>query len=819
MTEPKIITTLTESVVRRLLRETADPRIGARSVFLERLHEILALEVVRQRLGAMLGENAEDPASARLRLALTSSDDPELVALPWELARLPNWNGMGFDHDDSPGLLGRHPQISVLRYVPTVHQPGPYRWGPIVAAIGSGVGGALRLAPGETRFVQPSARKGGEEELLREALGNYAGDLTWCGEPATNDSVKRALSTPAFGFYFGGHHVDGGVIVAEDDGSPFWLSAEELAMRLVAASITLAILVACRSAESPGASTSDDPIVGSTAQRLVEAGVPFVVAIRNEIAEGSSRRFIYRLLQELTRGTPLDRAMTSAATTAESAAEPCAAVLFTSQISGSYAIVRPPALRVPKSLRAYRVPLGWNPLAGPCPIGDRTACDLGPWLCLDRGGFTALVASGRAMSLAEELDAVERGPIADGNFTGGRADRDRQPRRWRTVQISVTERELKLLSSPFEALGIVVVVPVTRFNSTSTGGDILDVYRHVRLAQPDPAVVIHLQADNVLDAIVSSSVLGAKLSLESPVEVLAWTRPGDWPPTAAGLIPRDEPENVARRLMSTVAHAQEERALPRHSFAVGGAPLPADSDVRAVSASVVAALESRPIWGDPYEEAEAIRLIRDFAPEYYRPLITAHAAGRTDQYKWASFYVAAAFDEDVDVWIDAAGGIGSPQTAPRAMQGSMLTEAGVFGLLRRRASVDELAPWMESSRNRCAAAYSVALRATSYNRDAGTSAEFLQSAIAEVGIAAQRAQLANLAMDTVPQPLRSIAWWAALGRSPLRETPVSVLAAGGPAVRAVVDSGVDLGDLDPAIADQVLELRAAMKPPLSQLER
>ena len=819
-------TELTRTVVEHLLRETTMRQLPPGDPDLRALDEVFSLPEIRTGLSRELDQDT----GCVVRLVLSAPGARELLALPWELARLPAYASGRFAHADSAGPICRHSQVTLARYLHAEQADDPprHRWGPIVASSATSVEGHV-VTPRGTRRLSSAAWAGDELELLRDALGDYAGDLVWTGEPTNEEALRSALSERAFGFYFGGHHVDDGIVLASNH-SPdvaVWVPVPDLAGRLAEAQVVVAVLVACRGAEPlqggvPGGDAGAKPadpgphmgemLVGSsTAERLVEAGVPFAVAMRGDVSDAAARRFTHEFFHLLAQRAPIDRAMADAASKAEVDGEFFTPVLYTSWLSDDLAVAEaaPPTL---PGLRAYRIPAQWRPEGGACPVGDAHLADLGAWLCLDRGASTCVVAARSGTRLAEALNAVERGAINHGRG----AVQEFPERAWHDVDANAADRELSALQTDTAAPALVVTWPVGVYRSGWTGGrSARDVHDRIRAALPDAPVVVLVQAEQAFDAIAAAADVARDLGAGvrgAPIDVLAHVRPGEpdkWPP---GPAPRGDANLVANRLMAGIIAQFRARSLPIPPYPEQDAPLEGDADPVGVAAKVVEALEQSAPWGPPICEAQALSLIRDQAPRYFLPLLQRHASHRAGPARWASFHAAMTFDDYVDAWLDAAPEASEPARVPRDLRDGRLIEAVLLGLLRR--GEDGIGPWLHAARYRCDAAWQVAQHVAA--RDLG--ADFFQRASAEVGIAAIRAGAGNPLITDLKAPEASAAWWAAVGRSPLTERTVTKLAGMSTESRRVAGFTAERDEPDPDFAELAYQMRTAMRPPLPMWE-
>ena len=235
---------------------------------------------------ALDGLAAGDGLRVRLRL------DPALADLPWEFAWLERQAGQR----DSTGFLALDPRISIVRHqtvagrVPADDAPRDRR---VVAAL------ANPVVPGRAPLDLSAERAN-----LSKALGKAPGISVDFVEDATIDAVTDALQTDADVFHFAGHGIEDNLVLVDDQGGPWKLPAEQLAVDLRARGVRIAVLGACES----GARTGSDAWDG-VATRLVSVGIPAVVAMQYAIGDRSAVAFSDRLYRSLAAGLSLDEAV------------------------------------------------------------------------------------------------------------------------------------------------------------------------------------------------------------------------------------------------------------------------------------------------------------------------------------------------------------------------------------------------------------------------------------------------------------------------------------------------------------------------------
>lgn len=428
-------------------------------------------------------------------------------------------------------------------------------------------------------------------------------------------------------------------------------------------------------------------------------------------------------------------------------------------------------------LRVYRVPSDWQPDGFPCPVSDGSVVDLGAILCLDRGPSTTVVAAQPGIGLAEALTAVEQGVIRQGSGPG----LEFGERVWREVTAHTAEGVVRAAEVP---PGLVL-----RTTADQDRARAAQFCEQVRAIAPAPIVVL-VESDDAVEAIASAVLVARQVRATAAgrrAEVVSHTRPG-------GTLH----DSAKGGLLAELDAGMRKRSLQP--------PLiPSGADDSAVG--VVELLNRYAFWGSPRQEALAIGLVRDFAPDYFGALVREHARHRDGSARWASLAAAASIDDYVTVWLDAVGEVGDPASLPRDLRSPAIFDAVVLGLIRRGSEV--LASWVDAVRSRRPAAVQIADHLA-----AGRSAtDFLREADPEAVIAAARAGQFHLLTATVTSPEGSPAWWAVLGRSPLTERSVAVLASLSVESRQVAGFTTQQVEPDPAFADLAHELRIAMFPP------
>jgi CHAT domain-containing protein len=230
----------------------------------------------------------------RLRLVFES---PELAALPWE-----------FLYDESTAAyLANDPQTALSRYLDV---PQGKR----------GLGRAGR--PLKILLVVscpdnlPRLDTAAEEELIRQALAAHlaAGhiELEVVREATIRNLTQQLRAAPCSVLHFIGHgkfeQGVGSLALVEPGGGARWLDEEAFAnLFLGNRSTGLAVLNACR-----GAASSAYQAMTGVAPRLVQHGLPAVIAMQYAIRDTTARQFADEFYRVLASGWPVDAAMQAA---------------------------------------------------------------------------------------------------------------------------------------------------------------------------------------------------------------------------------------------------------------------------------------------------------------------------------------------------------------------------------------------------------------------------------------------------------------------------------------------------------------------------
>ncbi len=230
----------------------------------------------------------------KLRLKLRI-DAPELRHLPWELL---------YDARFRYDFLGFSENVSITRHIPTLERNGleklrlPLK---ILVVVSS---------PSELpSLVNVEAEKAALKKVLRRLSFTRAIKLNFT-KTATLDEIKRALKKGIHVLHYIGHSKfdanarEGFIALENEDGSVVWCDEQTLAETLGPAGLRLAVLNSCESAATAGG----EGFVG-LAPKLVQAGIPAVVAMQYKIPDDLAVDFAGAFYRAFLRQLSIDEAV------------------------------------------------------------------------------------------------------------------------------------------------------------------------------------------------------------------------------------------------------------------------------------------------------------------------------------------------------------------------------------------------------------------------------------------------------------------------------------------------------------------------------
>jgi tetratricopeptide (TPR) repeat protein len=266
------------------LREAA----ARRERDLERLGEALGHALLPGAVGGELAAALDRVAAAGEALRLEVEAVPDLLALPFEAARLPNRGVPALD----PGVRFLRRQIG-LGVEPVDPLPPPLR---ILVAVG---------APDADSSQNAVLDYERELSTILDAIdrarqyGNAEVKILEVGHP---EQIRQALvARPYHVLHLSGHGSAGRLELEDEDGRAVPVSAEELAAALRASGrrAPLIFLASCLSG-------ADDSDTTGFAQGLLAQGVPLVVAMQTSVSDWYATRLAGAFYRELsTSETPL----------------------------------------------------------------------------------------------------------------------------------------------------------------------------------------------------------------------------------------------------------------------------------------------------------------------------------------------------------------------------------------------------------------------------------------------------------------------------------------------------------------------------------
>jgi len=251
---------------------------------------------VRSSFSASLNEASREGTGLRLRLRLTEA--PELAALPWEFLHDPAINR----------FLSLSNQTPIVRYLDLPERIKPLNVQPPLRIL------VMVSSPWDLPQLEVEQEWENVKSALAEAERNGLVQLERL-ETATLPALQKRLREKPFHFFhFIGHGdfdepAQAGVLYLEnEDKMKRAVSGDELGILLHdEETLRVAVLNACRGSRSTGR----DPFSG-LAQRLVQQGVPAVIAMQAPISDTAALIFSQEFYSALAFGYPVDAAVSEA---------------------------------------------------------------------------------------------------------------------------------------------------------------------------------------------------------------------------------------------------------------------------------------------------------------------------------------------------------------------------------------------------------------------------------------------------------------------------------------------------------------------------
>ncbi|MDF9811473.1 CHAT domain-containing protein [Streptomyces sp. SPB162] len=793
---------------------------------------LLPPDVRRRILAELQALNDGDRLRIRVRLPRPSAERGfSLGALPWERVRVPEadvhqrppaWRAWAAGEDDPQPYreLRFDPRFSVVREVAgstTAHAPADGGGGAVIADA-TAVHGDIITPRGVESVPEPAAGSTSDRDgrQVAAALRGSPFESRSVAAPATAKAIRSALPDAAL-FYFGGHHLDDGLVVASAPGESRGelLDAATLSGWLTGYGVRIAVLMACDAASAsvaaPASGSASKRSNLSLAERLAIDGVPYVVAVHGTVSDGASVRFAGRFFHALLQWRDIDVAVAEAATGMN---EPTALpVLYTGRRSTTLRLreLRPPRRAVLPSV-AHRMAL---PPAGSRDLGtadERFRVHLETRWCLQAGPLVDVLADPSGDDLVTLLERAEF------DLKGGDKERPDR-RRWYEVEAERlhepgARRELlSALSSddaasddeaseahlPGRGSGLVVRRRVHAYSPLLDWPSCLAGLR--RLVPDLRAVVFQVHGEDAENVHHAAVEIAGDLRCDEYLIRL--------PPLRArlGAAPR-----AGSHALTAAAHVLEEVRKEPAPFS-GGPTLPIDA------VAVVDDLNVGDGWGDWRAELDVLRSVAARWPAVFPALMEAHAARRTGVGRYASLLLAASRDDELGRWLRAAARrLPCPSDFPRVRVPESVADAVVLGLLRERDPAEarfggadlpiELEEWQAKG---VSAAVDAAVRVA----ERSTPLTLLDLGTPEDAVALDRAGLlASTDLWALDPKGRSRGRWTLLTRRPLTKDVVAWLVDLSEARRRMVGLAPDAVVPDARLEGDMAEYRDALRPPL-----
>ncbi|WP_314219405.1 CHAT domain-containing protein [Streptomyces zaehneri] len=784
----------------------------------------------------------------RLRLPLPVDEQPlSLPELRWESVRVPGadagpgvWDAWVRDPSSAPapyGELGTDARFTLVREVETpsvTDRRADRPLGPVVIADATGVYGHVRTPTGTHEFPRPGDQDlaAADSRLVETALDGSHLTVARAQSPATADTIRQRL-IGAGAFYFGGHHREGGLVVAERPGSArgVLLDGESLSRWLVDHEVPLAVLLACESA-SGAAATGSASAPLSLAERLARDGVDHVVAVHGMVNHAQAARFAGAFFAGLAQGHDIDVALRrSAGAFVATRAVP---VLYTCRRDGDFSVglrrrPRPSGL----STAAHRIATGADSQATAAP-DERFRVSLETRWCLTAPPppdpaepfprasslLWDVLADPSGGDLAQPLNDFER-TLHQTRLDAGLDpfeprhwyvyDHDEHPDRATAGLTAVLtppyirrHRSRNTPPPPDRGVGLVVR---KRARAAPDHGFIDDLRQLANAEWDLRMVVVQIHGAGERTDTVREAAQEVARDLGIGEYLLRARTPGGIEEPTAPILPvrsgtaSSEP---AAELWRTVTDAA--------SSLVAAAAAPLDAE------AVVDDLNLTDRWGDVSQETDRLRKLALSWPAGYRKLSAAHAARRVGPARYASLCLAAADDADLGRWL-SAGSAGQGLPVPGSFRGlrleSGVVDAFVLGLLRTGADHDAVfAAW---EREGPSPAVRRALEVARV-RSADGAAHITEAELwdADVAIALDRAGLVRRDIRELDPGGGCPGSWALLARRRPTEADARWLCGMKPAMRRLAGLEPDDGPYDHRHQRNLLEHRGALRPLLPQ---
>ena len=259
-----------------------------------KLYEGLFLNQIQRIYDRCWAEAEKEKKILRLKMRI---DADELSGLPWELL---------FDNQMREGFLGLAKQFSLVRHIHGIQESAlrelnlPLK---ILVMISSPRG----LAP-----LEIAAEKKEIKKALRSLIWLRDIQITFT-DKATPEELEKHLERGVQIFHYIGHsqfekQLKEGMLALEDnDGNLNWVEADRLAYLMQRSGIQIVILNSCESATS-----SESDGFSGISQKLINAGVPAVVAMQYPIKDTTAILFTKKFYNTFIEHFSIDEAVNQA---------------------------------------------------------------------------------------------------------------------------------------------------------------------------------------------------------------------------------------------------------------------------------------------------------------------------------------------------------------------------------------------------------------------------------------------------------------------------------------------------------------------------
>lgn len=259
----------------------------------ERLfHALFPTEIFGQFKATMAGAE-EKRSGVRIRLVF---DDPEFAALPWE-----------FLYDNSTNtFLANDPKTALSRYIDVPSKKQDIKTVNLPLKI-------LLIISSPKDLGDIDSEK--EESLIRQSLESHisAGliEIDVLREATVRDIDNKIIEKTYNIIHFIGHGIfknnKGHIALVDENGNSRNLDDEHFSnLFLVKQGIGLVVLNSCQSATK-----SSNQVFGGIATRLVQKGLPAVIAMQYPISDRTAIIFADKFYKTLSQGLPVDEAVQS----------------------------------------------------------------------------------------------------------------------------------------------------------------------------------------------------------------------------------------------------------------------------------------------------------------------------------------------------------------------------------------------------------------------------------------------------------------------------------------------------------------------------